>query len=93
MPTTLEQVTQIVGDKELLHESLICQKQISSEYNTYAGECKNDQLRNTFLDILSDEHCIQADVFNNMYSNGWYKLEPADQNKVATTKQKYSAQP
>ena len=89
----LNQVAQFMGDKEILSDSLISQKLISGSYNTFAGECVNEQLRGTMLNILNDEHKIQADIFCNLQSNGWYKTEPADQQKIQQTKQKYSQRP
>ena len=86
------QCAQTLGEKELLQDSLISQKQITGSYNTFAGECVNAQLRSTFLNILDEEHCIQADVFSQLQSNGWYQVEPADAQKVVKAKQKFSHQ-
>lgn len=85
------QVTSMIGEKEILSDFLISQKQISSSYNTYAGECTNQQLRTAFLNILDEEHDIQANIFTDLQSKGWYKVEPADQNKVQQAKQKFTS--
>ena len=77
-----------LGDKEILNDFLASQKQIASSYNTFAGECVNPQLRSTFLNILDEEHRIQADLFSDMTARGWYQVEPADRQKVAQTRQK-----
>jgi spore coat protein CotF len=82
-----------MGDKELLQDSLLSEKLMTGSYNTFAGECVNDQLRGAFLNILDDTHRIQADVFSDMQSRGWYQVEQADQQKVQNTRQKYSTQP
>jgi spore coat protein CotF len=87
------QGTQLMEDKVLLQDSLISQKLISDSYNTYAGECVNEQLRGAMLNILDDEHRIQSDIFTDLQSNGWYQVEPADQQKIQKAKQKYSQQP
>jgi len=84
------QVTSMIGEKEILSDFLISQKQISASYNTYAGECTNQQLRTAFLNILDEEHDIQANIFTDLQSKGWYKVEPADQNKIQQAKQKFS---
>ncbi len=89
--TNNQQVTSMIGEKEILSDFLISQKLISASYNTYAGECTNQQLRTAFLNILDEEHDIQANIFNDMQSKGWYKTEPADQNKVQQAKQKLSS--
>ena len=87
------QCAQIMGEKEILQDGLISQKLITESYNTFAGECVNEQLRGAFLNILDDEHRIQADMFCTMQSNGWYQVEPADQQKVQQARQKFSQQP
>lgn len=87
------QCAQILKEKELLQDSLISQKLITGSYNTFAGECVNEQLRGAFLNILDEEHCIQADIFSQLQSNGWYQVEPADAQKVQQARKKYSRQP
>ena len=82
-----------LGDKEILNDFLCSQKQIAASYNTFAGECVNPQLRSTFLNILDDEHRIQADMFCSLQSNGWYQVENAQAQKVQQAKQKFSQQP
>ncbi len=84
---------QFMGEKEICQDGLLSQKHITDSYNTYAGECVNEQLRSTFLNILDDEHRIQADMFCTMQSNGWYQVEPAPQQKVQQAKQKFAHQP
>lgn len=87
------QCAQILREKEMLQDSLISQKLITESYNTFAGECVNEQLRGAFLNILDDEHRIQADLFCSLQSNGWYQVEPADAQKVQKARQKFSQQP
>ena len=80
-----------LGDREALSDFLATQKLISSTYNTFAGECANTQLRDEFLDILKDEHCIQSELFSEMQSRGWYQVQQADANEVTKVRQKFSA--
>jgi len=80
---------ELLTEKEILTDCLATQKQTTSTFNTFAGECVSEQLRTTMLNILEDEHKIQADIFNHMHANGWYPVDPADQQKVKQTKQKY----
>lgn len=87
------QCAQILTEKDILKDCLSSQKFITANYNNYAGECANEQLRNAFLNILDDEHRIQADIFTDMNANGWYPVQPADQQKLQQTRQKYSSQP
>ena len=84
---------QFMKEKEILQDGLLSQKHIAEGYNTFAGECVNDQLRSTFLHILGDEHAIQANMFSTMQTNGWYQVESAPQQKIDQARQKFSAQP
>ena len=80
---------QILSEKHILEDSLISQKQLTSSYNTYAGECTCEQLRNAMLGILDEEHKIQADIFSSMQAHGWYSTEPAQQQKITAARQKF----
>ena len=90
--TNQTQCANILNEKTILQDSLIGQKLITESYNTFAGECVNQQLRNTMLSILGDEHNIQADIFNCLQSHGWYQTEPAQQQKIADAKMKFTSQ-
>jgi spore coat protein CotF len=86
------QATQLYTDQQILQDSLMSQKQMTGSYNTFAGECVCTQLRDAMLNILTDEHRIQSDIFTHMQNNGWYQVEQADQQKIQQTKQKLTAQ-
>lgn len=85
--------TRFMGEKEILQDGLISQKLITDSYNTFAGECVNEQLRGAFLNILDEEHQIQADMFCTMRSNGWYQPEAAEPQKIRQARTKFSQQP
>ena len=82
--------TQTFDDKEMLNDALISQKMLTDDYNTFANECATPGIRNEFLSILSEEHQIQADVFDEMSKRGWYQGPPAEQTKIDQAKQKFS---
>ena len=86
------QCAQIMREKEMLNDLIASQKQITASYNTFAGECVNPNLRNAFLNILGEEHQIQADIFSDMQANGWYQPEQAEQQKIRQTHQKLGQQ-
>lgn len=78
-----------MGDKEFIDDSILSQKHIESSYNTFANECTHQKLRTDFMNILKEEHDIQADLFNEMQSRGWYTVKAADQNAITQAKTKY----
>ncbi len=79
-------------DKEMLHDSLSSQKEITGIYNTFTNECVSTALRNEMLNILHDEHSIQADIFTEMQKRGWYPTEMAEEQKIQSAKQKFTSQ-
>jgi spore coat protein CotF len=85
------QAASVFTEQQILQDSLMSQKHISEGYNTFAGECVNEQLRSTMLGILNEEHKMQADIFNNLQSHGWYQVEAADQQKITQARQKFQA--
>lgn len=89
--TTTNQATSALTDQQILQDSLISEKHMTDSYNMYAGECVNAQLRGAMLNILTDVHTIQANIFSTMQSNGWYQTDAADQQKITQARQKFSA--
>lgn len=77
-------------EKDIVNDCLASQKYLTSSYNTFAGECVNQNLRDDFLNILKDEHQIQAELFSEMQSHGWYTVEPAEQQKINQARQQYA---
>lgn len=80
----------IYTDKEVLGDALTIQKTSTCNFNTYSNECVHNNVRETMLNILSEEHEIQNDVFNMMHERGYYPTPTADNKKIEETKAKYS---
>lgn len=51
-------------DKDMMEDALSSQKFITGVYNTFANECNEPNIRNEMLNILNDEHHIQADIMD-----------------------------
>ena len=83
----------IMKDKQILKDALSSQKFITANYNNYAGECVNTNIRDDMLRILKENHSIQSGIFNELYERGWYKTTPAEKQKINTAKTTYPAQP
>ncbi len=79
------------GDKEMLHDALCAQKEETANYNLFANECTHPELRDTYMNILNEEHDLQFQVFNIMHERGYYPTPAADQEKINQTKQTYAA--
>ena len=81
---------EIYTEKEILGDALAAQKSSTGNFNTYANECVHEDVRQTMLHILKEEHDIQQDVFKMMHDKGYYPTPEAEQNKVNQVKQQYS---
>jgi len=84
--------TQNMNDQEMMNDALSTQKYVTSNYNNFAGECANLQLRDDMLCILQEEHMIQSDIFGEMQKRGWYNTSPAEQQKINQAKTKFPPQ-
>ena len=78
-----------MNDQEMMHDALSSQKQITGIYNTFANECATPAIRDEMLNILQEEHGIQADIFQEMQKRGWYPTPMAEEQKIQSTKQKF----
>ena len=78
-------------EKEVFDDVLTSQKFITETYNTYANECATPDIRDEFMNILNEEHQIQAEIYDEMTKRGWYKTEPAEQQKINQAKTKFTA--
>lgn len=79
-------------DQEIITDLLLTEKKMSGNYNEYASECVNTQLRDTFVDMLTQGHKTQTDLFKAAQQKGWYQVEQAPAQKVEQAQQKYSNQ-
>ena len=77
------------GDQQMMDDALSSQKFITSTYNTFANECSSAALKSEFMNILSEEHQIQQDIFDDMKKRGWYESREADPEKLEQARKKY----
>ena len=80
-------------DKEVLADGLSAQKATTGLFNMSANECVHDDVRNTLLRILEEEHKMQVEVFNLMHQRGFYQTPAAEEKKVENAKQKFAKKP
>lgn len=83
-------MTQNYTDKEVLGDGLDAQKGATNLFNMMANECVHDDLRETILDILNEEHRMQVDVFNMIHERGFYPTPSAQPQKVEEVKHKFA---
>ena len=79
-------------DQERVTDLILAEKKMGSNYDIFASECVNIQLRDDFLKIFNQGHKTQTDLFKMAQSKGWYSVEQAPANKIDTAYQKFSNQ-
>jgi len=79
-------------DQEKLTDFLCSEKKLSANYDSFASECVNTNLRDDFLKIFNQSHQTQTDLFKLAQSKGWYQVEQAPTNKISQAHTKYSNQ-
>ena len=63
-----------MNDQERITDMILTEKKMSTNYNTFASECVDDQLRDEYLKILNQSHMTQTALFKAAQSKGWYKV-------------------
>ena len=77
-----------MDDRTMMDDLLSSEKHITGTYNTFTNECSTQKIRDSFLNLLNEEHQMQSNIFDEMKKRSWYQTPAAEQNKVDTAKQK-----
>lgn len=81
-----------MDDKTILDDCLSTQKFLANTQNTYANEAASTELRTDILNILNEEHQLQAQLFQAASQRGWYNPKRASDQEIAQAQSKYSQQ-
>jgi len=81
-----------MNDQERITDLILSEKKMTTNYNIFAAECTNIQLRDEFLKILDQSHKTSTDLFQAAQSKGWYQVEPAPASKISETYNKFNSQ-
>lgn len=81
-----------MNDQERVTDFILTEKKMSGNYDTFASECVNVQLRDEFLDLLNKGHKTQTDLFEQARSKGWYQVTQAPASQIGEAYTKFSSQ-
>ena len=79
-------------ENEIITDLLLTEKKMSTNYNLFASECTNVKLRDAFVNMLSQGHKTQTELFETAKQKGWYTVEQAQSQQVAQAAQKFTNQ-
>lgn len=81
-----------MNDQERMTDLILSEKKMSGNYDTFASECVNTQLRDDFVRIFTQGHKTQTELFQTAQQKGWYQVEQAPADKISTAYQKFSGE-
>ncbi len=81
-----------MDDKNLMENILLLEKGVCDLFMHGTIESSSQDVHSTFSDALNEALCMQDTIYDKMAAKGWYPTEQADQSKMSSVKQKFSAQ-
>ncbi|WP_027090735.1 spore coat protein [Thomasclavelia saccharogumia] len=79
----------VFNDYDKINDILLCLKSLLSDYTTFIIESSNQELANKLISIQKEVYQIQREVFDVMYSKGWYPLKRETPEKIQKIVQEY----
>lgn len=79
-------------DRDLMENMLMLEKGVCDLYLHGAIESSTRNVHQTFSSSLNDSLTLQDEIYGKMQAKGWYQTDEAEQTKLNTLKQKFSAQ-
>lgn len=80
----------VFNDYDKINDILLCLKSVLSDYTTFIIEASHQELANKLIGIQKETYQIQREVFDLMYSKGWYSLEAETAQKIQKVVQEYT---
>ena len=81
-----------MDDRMIMENLLLTTKGVCDLYMHGTIESSTPTVHRAFDAALSDNLCMQEDIYKKMTDKGWYETTPADAAQVAKVKQKYTMQ-
>ncbi len=81
-----------MNDKNVMENILLLEKGVCDLFLHGSIESPTDNVHRTFTTALNDALQMQDTIYDKMAAKGWYPTEQAEQTKIDSVKQKYSAQ-
>ena len=81
----------MMDDKSIMEQELLIIKGVCDLYMHGTLESTTAEVHMAFKEALNTSLDIQNKIYNLMSEKGWYKTDTAEQQKIDSTKQKFSA--
>ena len=81
-----------MDDKNLMENILLLEKGACDLFMHGTIESSSANVHNAFSSALNEALSIENTIYDKMKAKGWYPSENVESSKIATVKQKFSAQ-
>ena len=81
-----------MNDRLLMQDMLMLEKGVCDLYMHGAIESSTVNINETFKNALNDSLAMQDEIYKKMEQKGWYQTEEAEQSKISSLRQKFTAQ-
>ena len=81
---------EFMNDEDLLNDIMLCEKNISNSYSVAINEMSNKYLYKEVMNIFEDTKSIAREIYNFMFSKGWYSVTQEDEKNIEKSFTKYS---
>lgn len=76
--------------EDILNDVMLCEKTISNNYSVAINEMSNKYLYKKIMDIFDDTKDMAREIYNYMYSCGYYNVTAESDSKIEKSFNKYS---
>lgn len=79
-----------LNEEDILNDIMLSEKNISNSYSIAINEMSNKYLYKKIIDIFEDTKDMARDIYNLMFSKGWYSITQEDEKNIDKAYTKYS---
>lgn len=79
-----------MNDEDILNDIMLSEKNISNSYSVAMNEMSNKYLYKEVMSIFEDTKDMARDIYNLMFSKGWYSITQEDEKNIEKSYTKYS---
>ncbi|MGI6697598.1 MAG: spore coat protein [Clostridia bacterium] len=78
------------GDREILIDLLLSEKQLSSSYNGCINESTGEAFSHILENILNETHRMRLDILKAIQKRGWHKTRNASSQDIEMLKRRFA---
>lgn len=81
---------EFMNEEDILNDIMLSEKNISNNYSVAINEMSNKYLYKEVMNIFEDTKNITREIYNFMFSKGWYSVTQEDEKNIEKSFTKYS---